>query len=223
SPKNNKRIMHQVWSILLLVIALAFGATEGSPQNSCKDLADFNQKSNLLPDAPDEHGKVIEVKGSAAKKMFPGLASKITSSKTYVFVAYFSRCVREPMYTQLRVKSGPYTQSKTSKLSYNMGLELGFDISLSEIWQYLPKVKANAGIARGVEKETVDGVSISEGEIKQECLVVPGWKCHAVIRLDEKNSGKVIVDDKIRTPTFFPASLNGKNLYSDVWLKMPEE
>ncbi|KAF9953194.1 hypothetical protein BGZ72_005619, partial [Mortierella alpina] len=215
--------MHQVWTVLFLVTALVLSVTEGSPQDNCKDLAAFVQKSNLIPKVPDEDGKVIAVTGSVAKKMFPGQASKISLLKKYTFVAYFNNCVTEPLYTQLQIRSGPYSQSKTTKSSYSVGLELGFDKSLSEILQFLPKVTATAGIARGFEKVTVTGASIKEGEIKQECLVAPGWTCTAHIRLERKNDGKITVDDKIRTPTFFPASVNGKNLYSDVWLAVPEK
>ncbi|CAO3568802.1 unnamed protein product [Mortierella alpina] len=215
--------MRQVLPSLFLVIALVLSGTEGSPRDSCKDLAEFVQKSNSLPTVPDEHGQVIDVTGSQAKKMFPGQAANLSIFKKYTFVAYFKKCVPQPMYTQLQVKSGRYFQNNTSKLSLNLELELGFDLKLLNIFRSLPKVKAAAGIARGVEKVTVARTSIKEGEIKQECVVAPGWRCIADIKLHGKNDGKSIVDENTMDPAFFPASINGKNLYSIVWLDLPKD
>ncbi|KAF9558866.1 hypothetical protein EC968_006848 [Mortierella alpina] len=220
-----RRAIHRLWPVVLLVITVILSATEGSTHDNCKDLADFVQKSNLLPNVPDEDGKIVDVKGHEARKMFPGQAAKIKRFKTYAYGAYFKNCVQEPLYMQRQVKSGPYSVSKTTKLSYDVGLELGFDQSLLQIYQFLPKASVTAGIARGSEKVTVSGISVKEGEIKQQCLVAPGWKCEAHITLEEKNikdrSG-IIVNDKILTPTFFPVTVNGKPLYSYVWLQVPE-
>ncbi|KAG0281626.1 hypothetical protein BGZ96_001064, partial [Linnemannia gamsii] len=69
----------------------------------------------------------------------------------------------------------------------------------------------------------IAGVEIKDGELKQECVLSPGWWCTALVRLDDFDSGEIIIDDRIRSPVFFPAALNGKNLYSNVWLDLPEE
>ncbi|KAF7720340.1 hypothetical protein EC973_000762, partial [Apophysomyces ossiformis] len=119
------------------------------------------------------------------------------------------------------VKSGPYKENEKTTTAYNLGVDLGFDLSLATVWKYLPKIAVKAGITRGYEKVIEGGVDIPSGKLKQKCIVTPGWYCTGYIRLDEFDSGKIIVDDRIREPTFFPASLNGRNLFSVVWLDLP--
>ncbi|KAG0197648.1 hypothetical protein BGX28_008856 [Mortierella sp. GBA30] len=207
--------------ILGAVCAMFLGTAAGTPQNSCKDLADYIQASNQLPPKPDEDGVISYVSGSVAKKMFPGQASRISYFRKYSFASYFNSCTLAPSYVQVQVKSGPYSQKTTSNTAYNLGLDVGFDKSLSDIWEYLPKLSVKAGVTRGYEKVEVTGVEIKEGELKQECLLSAGWYCTGQIKLDDFDSGEVIVSDAIRSPKFFPASLNGKHLYSDVWLALP--
>ncbi|KAI8356001.1 hypothetical protein B0O80DRAFT_36607 [Mortierella sp. GBAus27b] len=185
--------MRHATILLSLACAMFMGVATGSPQDSCKDLASFVQESSRLPSKPDEDGVVTYVSGSTAKKMFPGAADRLSIFRKYTFVAYF-----------------------------NLGLDIGLDFSLAQIWNYLPNVAVKAGISRGYEKVTISGVNIKDGELKQECLVSPGWYCTAYIRLDDFDSGEVIVDDRIRDEKFFPASLNAKPLYSDVWLDVPK-
>ncbi|KAF7720502.1 hypothetical protein EC973_008013, partial [Apophysomyces ossiformis] len=206
-PKTTRQ-----FSLILFVAVFAaiLSIAAASPQNSCKDLADFVQQSSKLPTKPDEDGKVTRISGSEAKKMFPGRAKDLSIWKDYVFASYFNTCTREPSYMQAAVKSGPYEEKETKTTAYNLGADLGFDLSLATVWKYLPKTAVKAGITRGYEKVTVSGVSVPAGQLKQQCIVTPGWYCTGYIRLDEFKSGKVIVDDRIREPTFFPASLNGK-------------
>lgn len=175
-----------------------------------------------MPSKPDEDGVVTYVSGSTAKKMFPGAADRLSIFRKYTFVAYFNVCSPKPSYVQIQVKSGPYSESEKTETSYKLGLDIGLDFSLAQIWNYLPNVAVKAGISRGYEKVTISGVNIKDGELKQECLVSPGWYCTAYIRLDDFDSGEVIVDDRIRDEKFFPASLNAKPLYSDVWLDVPK-
>ncbi|KAF9136917.1 hypothetical protein BG015_002949 [Linnemannia schmuckeri] len=211
--------------LLTVTCALFLGAVTGtpfsSPQDSCEDLADFVQGSSRLPHKPDEDGVISYISGSTAKKMFPGAADRMSLFKKYTFVTYFNTCKAAPAYTQVQVKSGPYKLEKTSKIAYDLGLQVGMDANLANVFKYLPNVSVKAGVTRGYETVEIAGVEIKAGELKQECVVSPGWWCTALVRLDEINSGEIIIDDRIRDPVFFPASLNGKNLYSDVWLDLP--
>ncbi|KAG0349903.1 hypothetical protein BC939DRAFT_533595 [Gamsiella multidivaricata] len=211
--------------LLTAACALFLGAVAGipfsSPQNSCQDLAEFVQGASKLPVRPDEDGVVSYVSGSTAKKMFPGAANRISIFKKYTFVTYFNTCHAVPAYTQVQVKSGPYKLEKTSKFAYDLGLQVGMEANLANVFKYLPTVSVKAGITRGTETVEVAGVEIKASELKQECIVSPGWWCTALVRLDDFDSGEIIIDDRIRDPVFFPASLNGKNLYSDVWLDVP--
>ncbi|KAF9329974.1 hypothetical protein BG006_007031 [Podila minutissima] len=204
-----------------LFLSAVASAPLSSPRDSCKDLADFVQGSSKLPSKPDEDGVVSYVSGSTAKKMFPGAASRISIFKKYSFVAYFNVCQSAPAYTQVQVKSGPYKLEKTSKFAYDLGLQVGMEASLAKVFEYLPNISVKAGVTRGYESVEVSGIEIGAGELKQECVVSPGWWCTALVRLDEFDSGEIIIDDRIRDAVFFPASLNGKNLYSDVWLDVP--
>ncbi|KAG0235048.1 hypothetical protein BGW41_000940 [Actinomortierella wolfii] len=188
----------------------------------CKDLAEYAQGQSRLPVKPDEDGAVAKVSGSTAKKMFPGVASKLSIFKEYSFVTYFNTCTPNPAYTQVQIKSGPYNEKTTTKQAYDLGLQVGVDANLALIYKYLPNISVKAGVSRGYDSVVVSGVEIDKGELKQECVVTPGWWCTAYVRLDEFDSGKIIVDDRIRQPVFFPASLNGKTLFSDVWLDLPE-
>ncbi|KAK3818289.1 MAG: hypothetical protein JOS17DRAFT_794393 [Linnemannia elongata] len=210
--------------LLTAVCALFMGAVAGapfsSPQDSCKDLANFVQGSSKLPAKPDEDGVISYVSGSTAKKMFPG-AKRLSMFKKYTFASYFNKCEAAPAYTQVQVKSGPYKLEKTSKFAYDLGLQVGMEANLANVFKYLPNVSVKAGVSRGTESVEIAGVDIKANELKQECVVSPGWWCTAYIRLDDFNSGEIIIDDRIRTPVFFPASLNGKNLYSNVWLDVP--
>ncbi|KAF9368902.1 hypothetical protein CPC16_004942 [Podila verticillata] len=211
--------------LLKAACALFLGAVTStpfsSPQNSCQDLADYVQGASKLPAKPDEDGVVSYVSGSTAKKMFPGAADRMSIFKKYTFVTYFNKCEAAPAYTQVQVKSGPYKLEKTSKSAYDLGLQVGMEANLANVFKYLPNVSVKAGVTRGAETVEISGVEIKASELKQECLVSPGWWCTALVRLDEFDSGEIIIDDRIRDPVFFPASLNGKNLYSDVWLDLP--
>ncbi|KAG0311926.1 hypothetical protein BGZ97_011556 [Linnemannia gamsii] len=201
-----------------LFLGAVSGAPLSSPQDSCKDLAGFIQGSSKLPAKPAEDGVVSYFSGSTAKKMFPGAAGRLSIFKKYTFVTYFNSCQAAPAYTQVQVKSGPYELKKTSKTAYDLGLQVGMEANLANVFKYLPKVTVNAGVTRGSETVEIAGVEIKSGELKQECVVSPGWWCTALVRLDDFNSGEEIINDRVRDPVFFPASLNGKNLFSDVWL-----
>ncbi|KAF9082881.1 hypothetical protein BGX29_003526, partial [Mortierella sp. GBA35] len=113
--------------LLTAACALFLGAVAGapfsSPQDSCKDLAEFIQGASKLPAKPDEDGVVSYVSGSTAKKMFPGAAGRLSIFKKYTFVTYFNTCQAAPAYTQVQVKSGPYKLEKTSKSAYDLGLQ----------------------------------------------------------------------------------------------------
>ncbi|KAG0286063.1 hypothetical protein BGZ96_009778 [Linnemannia gamsii] len=212
---------------LTATCALFLGAVAGSPifspKASCKDLASVVQGSNQLSAKPEEDGVVTYVSGSTAKKMFPGAASRMSIFKKYTFVTYFNECKAAPAYTQVQVKSGPYKLEKTSKFAYDLGLQVGMEMNLANVFKYLPNVSAKAGVTRGGERVEIAGVEIKDGELKQECVVSPGWWCTALVRLDDFNSSEEIINDRIRQPVFFPASLNGKNLYSNVWLDLPAQ
>ncbi|KAF9151883.1 hypothetical protein DFQ26_001103, partial [Actinomortierella ambigua] len=78
-----------------------------------------------------------------------------------------------------------------------------------------------AGFNRGSELVVSSGVEIEEDGLKQECIVSPGWHCESRVVLQESKSRIKIVDDRSRKSTFFPATLNGKNLISNVWLDVP--
>lgn len=204
-----------------LFLSAVAAAPVSSPRNSCKDLAEFVQGSSKLPAKPDEDGVVSYIKGSTAKKMFPGAASRLSIFRKYTFVTYFNKCTAAPAFTQVQVKSGPYKLEKTSKFAYDLGLQVGMEANLAKVFEYLPNISAKAGVTRGSESVEVSGVNINDGDFKQECVVTPGWWCTAYVRLDDFENGQHIVDDQIREPVFFPASLNGKNLYSNVWLDVP--
>ncbi|KAF9581409.1 hypothetical protein BGW38_001588 [Lunasporangiospora selenospora] len=204
-----------------LFLSTITGEASASPQDSCKDLAQFIQGSSRLPSKPDEDGVVSYISGSVAKKMFPGSASALSYFKKYSFVAYFNKCTADPAYKQVQVKSGPYKLDKKSKLAYDLGLQIGVGESLAKVFEYLPNISPKAGVTRGTKTVEVSGVDIEAGKLKQECVVSAGWWCTAYVRLDEFDSGKIIIDDHIRDAVFFPASLNGKSLYSDVWLDVP--
>ncbi|KAG0011545.1 hypothetical protein BGZ81_002117, partial [Podila clonocystis] len=105
--------------------------------------------------------------------------------------------------------------------AYDLGLQVGMEANLATVFKYLPNVSVKAGVSRGSETVEVSGIDIAAGDLKQECVVSPGWWCTAYVRLDEFDTSKIIIDDRIRDAVFFPASLNGKNLYSDVWLDIP--
>ncbi|KAF9582358.1 hypothetical protein BGW38_000304 [Lunasporangiospora selenospora] len=201
-----------------LFLGTIAGSTFASPQNSCKELAQFVQDSNKLPAKPSEDGVVSYIYGSTAKKMFPGVSKDLSMFKKYSFVTYFNKCTTTPAYTQVQVKGGPYKLEKTTKFAYDLGLQVGMEANLAKVFEYLPNVSVKAGVTRGSDEVEVSGVDIEAGKLKQECVVSPGWSCTAYVRLDEFDSGKIIINDQIRTPVFFPASLNGKNLYSNVWL-----
>ncbi|KAG0012176.1 hypothetical protein BGZ82_002700, partial [Podila clonocystis] len=185
------------------------------------DLAEFVQGSSKLPAKPDEDGVVSYVSGSTAKKMFPGAAGRLSIFKKYTFVTYFEKCQTAPAYTQVQVKSGPYKLEKTSKFAYDLGLQVGMEANLATVFKYLPNVTVKAGVSRGSETVEVSGIEITAGDLKQECVVSPGWWCTAYVRLDDFDTSEIIIDDRIRDAVFFPASLNGKNLFSDVWLDVP--
>ncbi|KAG0274635.1 hypothetical protein BGZ95_009595 [Linnemannia exigua] len=208
-------ILTAVCALFLSVVA---GAPLSSPQDSCQDLAKFVQGAGKLPAKPEEDGVVTYVSGSTAKKMFPGAAGRMSIFKKYTFVTYFDKCQAAPAYTQVQVKSGPYKLEKTSKFAYDLGLQVGMEANLANVFKYLPNVSAKAGVTRGSETVEIAGVEIKAGELKQECVVSPGWWCTALVRMDDFNSGEMIINDRIRNPVFFPSSLNGKNLYSNVWL-----
>ncbi|KAF9317234.1 hypothetical protein BG003_001050 [Podila horticola] len=211
--------------LLTAACALFIGAVAGvpfsSPRDNCKDLAEFIQGSSKLPTKPDEDGVVSYVSGSTAKKMFPGAADRLSIFRKYTFVTYFNTCESAPAYTQVQVKSGPYKLEKTSKFAYDLGLQVGMEANLATVFKYLPNVSVKAGVSRGYESVEVSGIEIAAGELKQECVISPGWWCTAFVRLEDFDSGEIIIDDRIRDPVFFPAALNGKNLYSDVWLDIP--
>ncbi|KAF9539832.1 hypothetical protein EC957_004925 [Mortierella hygrophila] len=211
--------------LLTAACAMFLGAVAGapfsSPQDSCQDLAEFVQGSSKLPTKPDEDGVVSYISGSTAKKMFPGAAGRLSIFRKYTFVTYFNTCQAAPAYTQAQVKSGPYKLEKTSKFAYDLGLQVGMEANLANVFKYLPNVSVKAGVTRGTETVEISGVEIKGGEIKQECVVSPGWWCTALVRLDDFDSGEIIIDDRIRDAVFFPAALNGKSLYSDVWLDVP--
>ncbi|KAG0043555.1 hypothetical protein BGZ89_006404 [Linnemannia elongata] len=211
--------------LLTAACALFLGAVAGSPfsspQDSCKDLADYVQGSSRLPAKPDEDGVVSYVSGSTAKKMFPGAADRLSIFRKYTFVTYFNTCEAAPAYTQVQVKSGPYKLEKTSKFAYDLGLQVGMEANLAAVFKYLPNVSVKAGVTRGSETVEIGGVEIKGDELKQECVVTPGWWCTALVRLDDFDSSEIIIDDRIRDAVFFPAALNGKNLYSNVWLDVP--
>ncbi|KAF9301641.1 hypothetical protein BGZ74_006468 [Mortierella antarctica] len=204
-----------------LLMSVVAGAPVSSPRDSCKDLAEFVQRSNKLPAKPEEDGVVTYVSGSVAKKMFPGAAKKLSMFKKYTFVTYFNKCDAAPAYTQVQVKSGPYKLAKTSKFAYDLGLQVGMEANLAKVFEYLPNVSVKAGVSRGSETVEVAGIDIEAGGFKQECIVSPGWWCTAYVRLDDFETSEIIINDEIRKPVFFPASLNGKNIYSDVWLDVP--
>ncbi|KAF9902179.1 hypothetical protein EC991_005225 [Linnemannia zychae] len=201
-----------------LFLSAVAGAPFSSPQDSCKDLAEFVQGSSKLPNKPEEDGVVSYVSGTTAKKMFPGAANRISIFKKYTFVTYFNNCESGPAYSQVQVKSGPYKLEKTSKSAYDLGLDVGMEANLATVFKYLPNVVVKAGITRGSASVEIAGVEIKADELKQECVVSPGWWCTALVRLDDFDSGEIIIDDRIRDAVFFPASVNSKNLYSDVWL-----
>ncbi|KAK3811386.1 MAG: hypothetical protein JOS17DRAFT_763495 [Linnemannia elongata] len=205
-----------------LFLSAVAGSPFSSPKDSCEDLANFVQGASKLPAKPDEDGVVSYVSGSTAKKMFPGAANRLSIFKKYTFVTYFNTCQLEPAYTQVQIKSGPYKLEKTSKFAYDLGLQVGMEANLANVFKYLPNVSVKAGVSRGTESVEIAGVDIKDDELKQECVVSPGWWCTAYIRLDDFDSGEIIIDDRIRQAAFFPASMNGKNLYSDVWLDVPE-
>ncbi|KAK5797248.1 hypothetical protein F5H01DRAFT_123612 [Linnemannia elongata] len=211
--------------LLTAACALFLGAVAASPfsspQDSCEDLANYVQGSSRLPAKPDEDGVVSYVSGSTAKKMFPGAADRMSIFKKYTFVTYFNTCEAAPAYTQVQVKSGPYKLEKTSKFAYDLGLQVGMEANLAAVFKYLPNVSVKAGVTRGSETVEISGVEIKGDELKQECVVTPGWWCTALVRLDDFDSGEIIIDDRIRDAVFFPAALNGKNLYSNVWLDVP--
>ncbi|KAF9149992.1 hypothetical protein DFQ26_001731 [Actinomortierella ambigua] len=190
--------------------------------NSCEAFANYTQSSTKLPARPQEDGVIFEISGTTAKNMFPKLIDFRGTFKKYVFVTYFDKCTPSPAYTQVQVKRGPYTQKKTTKTAYDLSVEVGFDISLAKFFWFLPiDASAKAGFNRGSELVVSSGVEIEEDEFKQECVVAPGWHCESHVILDEVNSGKRIVDDRNRKSTFFPATMNGKNLISNVWLDVP--
>ncbi|KAF9384584.1 hypothetical protein CPB97_005546 [Podila verticillata] len=209
------------FALFLSAVTAAPLSPLSSPRDSCKDLAEFVQSNNKLPAKPNEDGVVSYVKGSTAKKMFPGAASRLSIFRKYSFVTYFDKCTSAPAYTQVQIKSGPYKLEKTSKFAYDLGLQVGMEANLAKVFEYLPNISVKAGVTRGSESVEVSGVTINEGDFKQECVVSPGWWCTAMVRLDDFENGEHIIDDKIRNPVFFPASLNGKNLYSNVWLEVP--
>ncbi|KAF9969337.1 hypothetical protein BGZ73_008344, partial [Actinomortierella ambigua] len=192
-------------------------------QNNCRDLAKYAQNSSRLPVKPEEDGVVTKISGWTAKKMFPNHADDISIFEKYSFVTYFNKCERSPAYLQVQIKSGPYKEHKTTKNAYDLSLQVGFDVNLATLYKYLPNIAAKASVSRGVESVVSTGVEIKDGELKQECVVSPGWHCTALVRLDEIDSGKIIVNDRIRQPTFFPASLRGSSLFSDVWLSVPND
>jgi hypothetical protein len=204
-----------------LFLSAIAGAPVASPRDSCKNMAEFVQGSSKLPAKPEEDGVVSYVSGSTAKKMFPGSSGRLSMFKKYTFVTYFDKCQPAPAYTQVQIKSGPYKLAKTKKYAYDLGLQVGMEANLAKVFEYLPNVAVKAGVSRGTESIEISGMEIGAGEFKQECVVSPGWWCTAYVRLDDFNSSEVIIDDHIRTAVFFPASLNGKNLYSDVWLDVP--
>ncbi|KAF9307506.1 hypothetical protein BKA57DRAFT_508409 [Linnemannia elongata] len=208
-------------AICALFLSAVVGVPLSSPQNSCKDLAEFVQGAGKLPAKPEEDGVVTYVSGWTAKKMFPGAAKRMSIFKKYTFASYFNTCKAAPAYTQVQVKSGPYKLEKTSKFAYDLGLQVGMEANLANVFKYLPNVSVKAGVSRGYESVEIAGIEIKAGELKQECVVSPGWWCTAYVRLDDFNSGEIIINDRIRDAVFFPASLNGKNLYSDVWLDVP--
>ncbi|KAG0088031.1 hypothetical protein BGZ92_006687 [Podila epicladia] len=181
-----------------LFLSVVAGAPVSSPRDSCKDLAEFVQGANKLPAKPNEDGVVSYVSGSVAKKMFPGASKKLSMFRKYSFVTYFNKCQAAPAYTQV-----------------------GMEANLAKVFEYLPNVSVKAGVSRGSETVEVAGVDIEAGGFKQECIVSPGWWCTAYVRLDDFDSSEIIINDDIRTPVFFPASLNGKNIYSNVWLDVP--
>ncbi|KAG0238062.1 hypothetical protein BGW42_007616 [Actinomortierella wolfii] len=207
--------------LLTSLCALLLSVVAASPKDSCKDLANFAQTSNRLPKKPDEDGVVRKINGYNAKKMFPGVAKKISLLRSYTFVTYFNECTPGPAYTQVQIKSGPYKIEETTKTAYDLSLQLGFEADLATLFKYLPSVSAKTSVSRGYEKITVAGVDIKDGEFKQQCVISPGWWCTAYIRLDDIKSGEIIVDDRIRKPVFFPASLNSKPLLSEVWIEVP--
>ncbi|KAF9152538.1 hypothetical protein DFQ26_000853 [Actinomortierella ambigua] len=191
-------------------------------KNSCKALANYTQLSNKLSAKPQEHGVVYKISGTTANNMFPDLIDFPGLFKEYEFVTYFDKCKPSPAYAQVQVKRGPYTQKTTTKTAYDLSVEVGFDLSLAELYWFLPlSVSAKAGFNRGSESVVSSGVEIEEDEFKQECIVSPGWHCNAHVVLQESKSRDKIVDDRSRKSAFFPATLNGKNLISNVWLDVP--
>ncbi|KAF9130754.1 hypothetical protein BGW39_002711 [Mortierella sp. 14UC] len=206
-----------------LFLCVVSGAPFSSPQDSCKDMAEFIQGASKLPAKLDEDGVVSYVSGSTAKKMFPGAAGRLSIFRKYTFVTYFNTCQAAPAYTQVQVKSGPYKLEKTTKTAYDLGLQVGMEANLANVFKYLPNVSVKAGVTRGSETVEVAGIEIKAGELKQECVVSPGWWCTALVRLDDFDSGEMIINDRLRDPVFFPASLNGKSLFSNVWLDVPSK
>ncbi|KAG0032380.1 hypothetical protein BGZ82_006575 [Podila clonocystis] len=204
-----------------LFLSVVAGAPVSSARDSCQALAEFVQGSSKLPAKPEEDGVVTYVSGSTAKKMFPGAAKRLSIFRKYTFVTYFEKCQAAPAYTQAQVKSGPYKLAKTSKFAYDLGLQVGMEANLAKVFEYLPNVAVKASVSRGSETVEVSGIEIAAGDLKQECIVSPGWWCTAYVRLDDFNNSEIIINDRILKPVFFPASLNGKNLYSDVWLDVP--
>ncbi|KAF9084437.1 hypothetical protein BGX29_002561 [Mortierella sp. GBA35] len=204
-----------------LFLGTVAAAPFSSPQDSCNNLAEFIQGASKLPAKPNEDGVVSYVSGSTAKKMFPGAAGRLSIFKKYTFVTYFNKCQAAPAYTLVQVKSGPYKLEKTSKTAYDLGLQVGMEANLANVFKYLPNVSVKAGVTRGAETVEIAGVEIKASELKQECVVSPGWWCTALVRLDDFDTSEIITDDTLRDPVFFPASLNGKNLFSNVWLDVP--
>ncbi|KAG0260087.1 hypothetical protein DFQ27_003748 [Actinomortierella ambigua] len=191
-------------------------------KNSCKALANYTQSSNKLRAKPEEDGEIFKISGPTARNMFPNHIDFGGIFKEYDFVTHFTKCKPSPAYAQVQVKRGPYTQKTTTKTAYDLSVEVGFDLSLAELYWFLPlSVSAKTGFNRGSESVVSSGVEIEEDEFKQECIVSPGWHCDARVILRESNSGKMIVDDSSRKSAFFPATLNGKNLISNVWLDVP--
>ncbi|KAG0243215.1 hypothetical protein BGX31_011024 [Mortierella sp. GBA43] len=168
-----------------------------------------------LPDRPDEGVKVSKVPGSTAKKMFPSVADRLSEAKDYTFTIYLKKCTGQPAYKQVQFQSGPYSEPARTETAYNLGLELGLDKNLLDIFNYLPKVDVKSGIARGSENVKLPGVDIDDGETMEECLVAPGWSCTGVISLSD--NGEFFVKDSFEEPKFFPAANYSTPLIRDGW------
>ncbi|KAG0256594.1 hypothetical protein DFQ27_005640 [Actinomortierella ambigua] len=205
---------------MLVIVAVE---AQSSPDGLCQAWAESVQSKSNLPEKPDESGFKQSISGEIARMMFPDNEEVLDEEGSYSFRATFDNCTPSPAISLGNARSGPFKEDEYDFEAASLSALVGFDPYLANVFESLPydpkkSLLKNFTVSGSDGWVTMRGVEIEDGDFTQECVVAPGWKCTAVLRVKDRSSRKTVIRKKFRKPTFFPAAQNQQPLFKNIWM-----